>query len=68
MSADLARLLGIIGQLIIGLALILVVWMLGRSPSQPAVGHGALRAGWFVVALFGVTVVVLAAIRLAAAL
>jgi hypothetical protein len=66
MTTDTARLLGIIGQLIIGLAILLVVWMLSRTapPTSPA----ALRRGWFVVAVLGLAVVVLAAVRLPAAL
>ena len=66
MGTDTARLLGIIGQLIIGLALLLVVWMLGRDGTAPPAR--ALRRGWFVVAVFGLAVVVLAAVRLPSAL
>lgn len=62
MTADTARLLGILGQLIIGLAILLVVWMLSRT--TPPTTTAALRRGWFVVAVLGLAVVVLAAVRL----
>jgi hypothetical protein len=66
MTADTARLLGVIGQLIIGLAILLVVWMLSRT--TPPTSRVALRRGWFVVAVLGLAVVVLAAVRLPAVL
>ena len=65
MDADMVRLVGIIGQLIVGLAILLVVWLLGRDTAVPR--PVAVR-GWFIVAVAGLAVVVLAAVRLASVL
>lgn len=68
MSTDTARLLGIIGQMIIGLAILLVVWMLGLGAPPAARRPATLRIGWFVVAVLGLAVLVLAVVRLPTAL
>lgn len=66
MSPDTARLLGIVGQLLLGMALLAVVWLLGMGdPQVPARRPATLRTGWFVVFVFGLAVVILAAVRLA---
>jgi hypothetical protein len=61
MGADTARLLGVIGQLIIGLAMLLSVWLLGTTVRPRP---GLARVGWFVFGVLALTVVILAAVRL----
>jgi hypothetical protein len=60
-----ARLLGIIGQLIIGVAMLVLVWLLGARVPATQRSPGLVRAAWFAFAVAAIAVVVLAAVRLA---
>lgn len=70
MSTQLINILGPVGGILIGLALILVVFLLGRdyaaaSPAPPS--RATLRVGWFLVGVAGVAVLIISVLRLVAA-
>lgn len=66
MDPNTVALLGPISGILIGIALLVVVWLFGLSAAVTATPRRGLRAGWLLVGFMAIAIIVLASIRLAA--